>query len=56
MLKTLLQRLREPSTMAGIAALAMVFGVPAGAAESVIQVVGGVAGLAAVLLPENKGQ
>lgn len=56
MLKTLLQRLREPSTMAGIAAIAMVFGVPAGASEAVMQVIGGVAGLAAVLLPENKGQ
>ena len=54
-LRTIAQRLREPSTMAGIAALAMLFGVPVGAAEAVVQIVGGVAAIAAIALPENKG-
>ena len=54
-LRTIASRLREPSSMAGIAALALLFGVPAGAAEAVVQIVGGVAALAAIALPENKG-
>lgn len=39
--------------MAGIAALAILFGVPAGAAEAVVQIVGGVAAIAAIALPEK---
>jgi len=48
----LLQRLREPSTMAGLAVLATLFGVPPGVPELVGQVVAGLAGLAAVFMPE----
>ncbi len=48
-------RLREPSTWAGIAAIGMIFGLPPGTIDLVGQVVGGVAGLAAVILPENPG-
>lgn len=49
-----LARLREPSTMAGLSVLAMLFGVPPGTIEIATQVVIGVAGVAAVVLPESK--
>lgn len=49
----LLQRLREPSTWAGIAALGLVFGLPPGTVELAGQIIGGVAGLAAIFLPEH---
>lgn len=52
-LKSILSRLREPSTWAGFAALGLVFGLPPGTVELVGQIVGGVAGLAAILLPER---
>lgn len=52
----LIQRLREPSTWAGIAALGLIFGLPPGTIELVGQVVGGVAGLAAIILPEHRGE
>ncbi len=53
----ILQRLREPSTWAGIAALGLVFGLPPGTVELVGQIIGGAAGLAAILLPEgNRSQ
>lgn len=52
-LKNILSRLREPSTWAGFAALGLVFGLPPGTVELVGQIVGGVAGLAAILLPEH---
>lgn len=48
----ILSRLREPSTWAGIAALGIVFGLPPGTVELVGQIIGGAAGLAAILLPE----
>lgn len=47
-----LRRLREPSTMAGLGALAMLFGLPAEQVNAVAQAVGAVAGAAAILLPE----
>jgi hypothetical protein len=53
-MKALFARLREPSTMAGLSALLMLFGVPAGVPELVSQVAVGVTGLAAVLMPEAK--
>ncbi|WAL84953.1 hypothetical protein OYT13_11400 [Pandoraea sp. XJJ-1] len=49
-----LQRLREPSTWAGLAALAAMFGVPTGTAQAVAQAGVALAGAAAVLLPEQK--
>jgi ABC-type xylose transport system permease subunit len=52
----LLQRLREPSTWAGIAAIGMIFGLPPGTIDLVGQIVGGVAGLAAIVLPENRAE
>lgn len=49
----ILKRLNEPSTWAGIAALGVLFGLPAGTVEALGQVVGGVAALAAIVLPEK---
>lgn len=54
MFKHFLARLREPSTMAGLSALAVLFGVPPGTIDLVVQVAVGVTGLAAVVLPEMK--
>lgn len=49
-----LKRLREPSTMAGLTALAMLFGIPPGTLELGSQVVAGVLAGAAIFLPEGK--
>lgn len=49
----ILKRMREPSTWAGIAALAAVFGLPADTVNLVGQVVMGGAGLAAIVLGEK---
>lgn len=55
-LQTILKRLREPSSMAGLAALAVLFGVPPGTGEAVVQILGGVAALAAIVIPERGGE
>ncbi len=47
-----LKRLREPSTWAGIAALGLIFGLPPGTVEAAGQIIGGVAALGAIFLPE----
>lgn len=53
----LMQRLREPSTWAGVAALGLIFGLPPGSVEAVGQIIGGVAALGAIFMPEShKGQ
>lgn len=52
-MKNFLKRLREPSTMAGLSALAMIVGMPPGTIDLATQVLAGVAGLAAVLIPEK---
>lgn len=49
----LLNRLRQPSTWAGVAALGLLFGLPPGTVEMSGQVVGGLAGLAAIFLNEK---
>lgn len=54
--KALLNRIKEPSTWAGLSVLAALFGVPPGTFELVSQVVMGAAGLAAIALPESSGQ
>lgn len=51
---TTLARLREPSSLAGLAVLATLAGLPPGTVDLVAQVVGGVAGLVAILTPEAK--
>lgn len=53
-LQTLLNRVREPSTMAGLSALLLLAGVPPGVPEVAMQAAAAVAGIAAVLLPEGK--
>lgn len=50
--RLILPRLREPSSLAGIAAIIAMFGVPPGVPELLAQIVAGVAGVAAVVLPE----
>lgn len=52
----IINRLREPSTWAGVAALGLIFGLPVGTIELVGQVIGGLAGLAAIVLPESRGE
>ncbi len=47
-------RLREPSTWAGIAALAAMFGVNIEVANAVVQAIVGIAGIAAIVLKEGK--
>ena len=47
------RRLREPSTLAGLSALAVLAGVPAGVPEVIAHAVAGVAAALAVLLPER---
>jgi hypothetical protein len=54
--KAILNRLREPSTWAGLSVIAALVGVPPGTFELVSQVFMGVAGLAAIALPESKGE
>lgn len=54
--KSIANRLKEPSTWAGLSIIATLFGVPPGTFDLVAQVVAGVAGLAAIALPENKAE
>lgn len=54
MKRAILNRLREPSTMAGLVAMLALFGLPPGVPELVGQVAAGALGLAAVLLPERQ--
>ena len=51
-MKSIIKRMREPSTWAGISALGLVFGLPPGTVELIGQLIGGAAGLAAIFLPE----
>jgi hypothetical protein len=46
-------RFKEPSTWAGISALGLIFGLPMGTLEAVGQIVGGVAALVAIFVPEK---
>lgn len=56
-MKTLiLKRLREPSTWAGLSALGLIFGLPAGTVDALGQVLGGVAALASIFIPEQAAQ
>jgi len=49
----LLARLREPSTIAGLGVLATLAGLPPGTVDLVAQIVGGVAGLVAIVKPDQ---
>lgn len=48
-----IERLKEPSTWAGLGLLASLVGVPPGTLELVTQVATGIAGLAAIFLKER---
>jgi hypothetical protein len=48
----ILNRLQEPSTWAGIAALGMLVGIPHGTLDAVSQIISGVGALAAVLIKD----
>lgn len=50
------KRLREPSTMAGLSVLGALAGLPPGTVDLAVQVGAGLAGLAAVLMPEAKSE
>lgn len=54
-MKAALRRLKEPSTAAGVAVLAVALGAPAYMGEALGNVVVAVAGLAAILMPEHGG-
>lgn len=53
MLKYLLTRFKEPSSWAGFASLAIVFGVPTSTAQTVINAVTAVAAAVAIFVPEK---
>lgn len=53
-MKKLIDRFKEPSSWAGIAALAVLAGVPPETANVVVQAVGAVAAAAAILMPEKE--
>lgn len=55
-MKNVLKRLKEPSTWAGIAGLAVLFGVDPVKANIVVEAVAAVAAGLAVILPELKPQ
>lgn len=55
-MKNVIKRLKEPSTWAGIAGLAVLFGVDPIKANIVVEAVAAVAAGLAVLLPEIKAQ
>lgn len=55
-LHTIIKRIKEPSTWAGLAALGLIFGLPPGTVEAVGQVLGGLAAIAAIALPEKGGE
>lgn len=52
-MNTILDRIKEPSTWAGLSVLGLVFGLPPGTVELLGQVLGGAAGLAAIVLKEK---
>ena len=52
-LRYIAARLKEPSTLAGLSALGLLFGLPPGTVDLAAQIIGGVAGLAAVVMPDR---
>jgi hypothetical protein len=51
-----IKRLKEPSTLAGLGVLAVLFGVPPGTVDVLVTAVGGVLGAAAVMIPEASAE
>jgi len=56
MWKKILDRLRQPSTVAGLSAIGVLVGVPPGTIDLVGQAVIGVAGIVGVLTDEHAGK
>jgi hypothetical protein len=54
MRQLIINRIKEPSTWAGLAVLGTVFGLPPGTVDAVGMVLGGVASLVAIFAPERK--
>jgi hypothetical protein len=54
MLRMILNRLREPSSLAGLSVLGVLFGVDPEKANVVVQALGAVLAAGAVLLPESR--
>jgi ABC-type uncharacterized transport system permease subunit len=54
-MQKIIKRIREPSTWAGLAAIAILFGIEPEKANTIAQAVGVVAGAVAVMLPEKAG-
>lgn len=52
-MQTILNRLKEPSTWAGLSVLGVLFGLPPGTVDLVGQIVGGAASLAAIVMAER---
>lgn len=52
-MQAILKRLKEPSTWAGVSMLAVMFGVPASTADAVVNAIGALAAVGAILLPEK---
>lgn len=50
------RRLREPSTMAGLSVLGVLFGLPPGTVEAVVQIGVAIPAVLAVVLPEKKAE
>lgn len=53
MWRKIARRLVEPSSMAGLSALALVFGMPSEMVTELGKIASGLLGLAAILLPEK---
>lgn len=49
-----IERIKEPSTWAGLSVLGVLFGLPPGTMDALGQVVGGLAALGAIVLTERK--
>lgn len=53
-LRTIFRRLREPSTLAGLGVLGVLFGLPPGTVEVITQAVSAVLAVGAIVIPESK--
>lgn len=52
-MKKIINRLKEPSTWAGLSAVGLLFGLPPGTMDAAGQIVGGIAALVAIFMPEK---
>lgn len=53
MMNAIIERLKEPSTWAGLSVLGVVFGLPPGTIDALGQVIAGAAALAGIVLKER---